>query len=315
MSRQHFAAALRAVGPREFRFTASTDQLARDGHILLPSGLQLGNYRKNPIVLWQHNPAQPVARCTQIGVVDGELRGTAVFAPLGTTPQADEVCGLVKSGVVTALSIGFDPIDAEPLDPKKPRGGLRISRAELLGISLVSVPADTGALITERNYMRATRGLPADVTAHMIRAREVVDEAARHLSDARLYHERGEDRLTERSHRNIDRCLRDAQACFRRLADAGMAADIEATSKAQNSDGKGYGTSDGGRGALSLAQRQARARELAGPLTPAKRYADFVRLSRGGALVSDGGPAGTERIRQFEWRRGKLYRNALYASG
>ena len=138
MTRQHFPATLRAVGPREFKFIGSTDQLARDGHILLPSGLQLANYRANPIVLWQHNAAQPVARCTQIGIIEGELRGTAEFPPLGTTALADEVCGLVKSGVVSGLSIGFDIIDAEPLDPRKPRGGLRITRSELLECSLVS---------------------------------------------------------------------------------------------------------------------------------------------------------------------------------
>jgi hypothetical protein len=88
-------------------------------------------------------------------------------------------------------------------------------------------------------------------------------------------------------------------------------ADIEATSKAQNSDGMGYGTSDGGRAALTLAHRQQRARELAPPLTPARRYEDFVRLSAC-ENVGDGGAVGCARVRRNEELRRKLYIAAMY---
>jgi HK97 family phage prohead protease len=305
MTRQHFPATLRAVGPREFKFTASTDQLARDGHVLLPSGLQLGNYRRNPIILWQHNPAQPVARCTQIGVVDGELRGTAEFAPLRTTALADEVCGLVKSGVVSSLSIGFDPIEAEPLDRKKPRGGQRISRADLLEISLVSLPADTGAMITER-YMR-TRSLPADVSAQMIRASEAVEEASRHHWDLGRHLARGDEEAAAQCHRRLGQCLDRAQRCFRSLGGV-----QEGVKDIQTSGGVGesHGTANG-RAGLSYAMRQARARELAGPLTMLKRYEDFVRLSAC-ENVGDGGAVGCARIRKNEELRRKLYIAAQY---
>ena len=96
--------------------------------------MQLGDYKHNPILLWMHDPHNPVARCTQIGVEDGALRGTGQFPPLGTTALADEICGLVKSGVVNAVSVGFEPIDTVPLDPKKPRGGLRILTSSLIEI-------------------------------------------------------------------------------------------------------------------------------------------------------------------------------------
>ena len=111
-------------------------------------GMQLGDYRRNPIILWMHDPHNPVARCTHIGIADGALRGTGQFPPTGTTALADEICGLLKSGVVNAVSVGFEPIDTEPLDPKKPRCGLRILTSSLMEISLVAVGADTNALIT-----------------------------------------------------------------------------------------------------------------------------------------------------------------------
>src|SRR5271157_2488533 len=121
-----------------------------------------------------HSPSSPVARCSSIALVDGEVRGTAEFAPVGTSAAVDEAFGCVKAGVVGAVSVGFDIVDAEPLDAKKgTRGGLHIKRSTLLEISLVSIPADVGALITARAYRSQA------MTSQLIRASEAVDEAAR----------------------------------------------------------------------------------------------------------------------------------------
>lgn len=208
--RQSVAAAIRSVGSRGFRFTAVTARKGRDGHVLIPQGIDLTNYKRVPVVLWQHSAAQPVARCTGLSVIDGELRGSAEFPPAGASDLADEVCALVKSGVVSAVSVGFDILDSEPLDPKQPRGGQRILRSELLEISLVSVPADTGAVITERAHRRS-----AMPTQHLIRASEAVDEASRHHHDLGRHMERGDKRAAAASHRAIGRCLREAQHCLR----------------------------------------------------------------------------------------------------
>jgi hypothetical protein len=119
--RQTFPGSVRSVGEREFKFTAVTAKLGRDGHILEPAGVDLSEYRKVPVVLWQHAPTSPIARCSSIALVDGEVRGTAEFAPAGTSAAVDEAFGCVKSGVVGAVSVGFDIVDATPLDPKKGR--------------------------------------------------------------------------------------------------------------------------------------------------------------------------------------------------
>ena len=39
--RQTFPGSVRSVGEREFKFTAVTAKLGRDGHILEPSGVKL----------------------------------------------------------------------------------------------------------------------------------------------------------------------------------------------------------------------------------------------------------------------------------
>lgn len=152
---RYYAGGLEPLGDREVGVIAATSQLARDGHVLVPSGIDLSAYRGNPIVLWQHDVAMPVGVSTAIGVDgNGDLAARIAFAPEGTSSVADEVCALVKGGIVRGVSVGFDPKDVEPLDPGKPRGGQRITAAELLEISFCSVPVDTGASVVARSLGR-----------------------------------------------------------------------------------------------------------------------------------------------------------------
>lgn len=153
MTMQRLIASAQDLGEREVGVIAATNELARDGHVLEPSGINLANYRKNPIVLFGHDIEQPIAACTAIAVENGSLAGRIQFAPPGVSARADEICGLTKAGILSGISIGFDILEAEPLDPAKgTRGGLHITQSELLEISVVSVPADTGAGIVARSF-------------------------------------------------------------------------------------------------------------------------------------------------------------------
>lgn len=148
--RKLIRAQINALGEDEVEVVMSTAALARDGHILLPQGCQLDNYRANPIVLWSHDPDKPVGNAENVAVGAAQISARVKFAPAGISATADEIRGLTKAGVIRAVSVGFDPIEMEPLDPKQPRGGQRISAWELLELSFVSVPADTGAVVTAR---------------------------------------------------------------------------------------------------------------------------------------------------------------------
>lgn len=76
---------------------------------------------------------------------------------------------LVKSGIIRGVSIGFDAQESEPLDPRNPRGGQRITRSEMLECSFVSVPADTGATVVARSYSAGTFQGLAPLPAEAIR--------------------------------------------------------------------------------------------------------------------------------------------------
>lgn len=138
------------LGPREVRVTCSTDTVDRAGEVIDQGGIDLSEFALNPILLWSHDPAQPIGTVTRIGVVGGKLQALVEFAPAGISHKADEICGLVKAGIVKTVSVGFDVDDMEPMDPKQPRGPQRYLRIRLLELSFVSIPCNPEAIVVER---------------------------------------------------------------------------------------------------------------------------------------------------------------------
>jgi HK97 family phage prohead protease len=119
------------------------------GDILEPWGAELDDFRRNPICLAQHDVNRPVARCTSIKVDGDKIPALIEFPAEGVSELADEYCRLYKSGILSAVSVGFVPIDWQPL----PRGGRRYTSWTMLELSLVSLPANPHALVIERTLV------------------------------------------------------------------------------------------------------------------------------------------------------------------
>ena len=243
MIRAAVPAQVAALGEGEVEVVISTAALARDGHILEPTGCDLTNYRANPVVLWQHNPDQPVGRATDV-VVDGDrIRARITFAPDGISAKADEVRGLVKTGIVSGISVGFDVLDGTPLDPKKPRGGQRFTRWELLECSFCSVPVDPGAAVTARAetqetltmdepQTRAGKTLSAankqrldDAADHLERALDRHKAVGDHLDGIKAQTDGADEEAADQhedagdAHRALGRSLKAVKRCLRAVLD------------------------------------------------------------------------------------------------
>jgi HK97 family phage prohead protease len=127
-------------------FVLSDETVDRYGDIVEASGWVLTNFRKNPIALFGHSSAFPIGKWTNIRIEGGKLIARLQLAARGTSARIDELISLVEQGILRAVSVGFRPLESEPIDEKKPYGSRRFKKQELLECSLVSVPANPSAL-------------------------------------------------------------------------------------------------------------------------------------------------------------------------
>lgn len=128
-----------------FTFVMSTAAKDRQGDVVEQDWV-LRNFLKNPIALWAHDSDVPIGVWEDVRVEGGKLLGRLVLAAKGTSEFIDTLRSLIEQRIIRAVSVGFMPGKAVPLDKDKPWGGLRLSQNELLETSPVSVPANAEAL-------------------------------------------------------------------------------------------------------------------------------------------------------------------------
>ena len=118
-----------------FKFIASTPAVDRQGESIDQNGWELDNFLLNPVLLWCHDYSQP-----PVGVIDsvvkenGNLVISGRFAP---TDFAQQIRKLYDLKMINAVSVGFIP---------KEMVGNVVTKAELLEVSVVLVPANAQAL-------------------------------------------------------------------------------------------------------------------------------------------------------------------------
>lgn len=146
---------------RVVRFVASDETPDRVGDVIEVAGWNLTNYKANPVVLWGHdsNDRPPIGRAVNVRRGVGPsgraaLLASIEFAPAEAHEFADSVYQLTKAGYLNAVSVGFMPRSTKDITDKErqelgmPNYGLYYDSADLLEISVVSVPANPSALIT-----------------------------------------------------------------------------------------------------------------------------------------------------------------------
>lgn len=116
---------------------ATTDRV---GDIVVAEAWKKGglvNFKKNPIILFNHNYSRPIGKAVDIEPSDNGLKLKAKISK-----AASDVVDLIKDGVLGTFSVGFMIKEADYIEET---GGLKITDAELLEVSVVSVPAHQDA--------------------------------------------------------------------------------------------------------------------------------------------------------------------------
>jgi len=152
-------------------FVLSDDSTDRMGDTIQPSGWDLTAFRQNPIALWAHASSRPIGTWADVRVAGKKLLGKLKFATEGTSTLIDELRSLVEQRVLRTVSVGFTPLEAEPIrDIDGRMTGWNFIKQELLEVSLVAVPANPNAIAVARSMnlsdaaqMLAFAALPEEI--------------------------------------------------------------------------------------------------------------------------------------------------------
>ena len=124
-------------------FILSDESVDRMGDVIRADGWDLASFKKNPVALFGHSHDQILGVWENVRVEGKKLLGRLKLAKPGTSELVDTVRSLIDQRILKAVSVGFQPIEAEP---RKSGGGYDFIKSALHEVSVVSVPANPNAL-------------------------------------------------------------------------------------------------------------------------------------------------------------------------
>lgn len=129
-------------------FIVTKDIVDRDSERVLPLGAILDNFKKNPIMFYNHMRWDGgIGTWDNIKVSDGEI---SMFGYISdSTEYSKEKLGLVKDGVIRTASMGFRPKKWSDDTKDKLEGqlGVTILEYEVIEVSITDVPANPEAVM------------------------------------------------------------------------------------------------------------------------------------------------------------------------
>lgn len=125
----------------------SDDTLDRHGDRVNPKGWELENFKKNPVILLNHDyEGLPIAKAIDVKRRENKLTFDIQFSK--TYDKAVTTFNLIKENILNAWSVGF-----LVLEWGKSGDEFTINKQELLELSLVTVPANPNALSDSQKAM------------------------------------------------------------------------------------------------------------------------------------------------------------------
>lgn len=135
--------------------TISSSRVNSYGGRVLTEGIDLTQFKRNPILLWMHNrpwrgtkeEVLPLGRVDNLRIDGDSLIGTPVF------DETDDFCKQIKAkwdaGTLKMVSPGFDVIELSD-DPQHILPGQRratVTKSKLIEVSIVDIGANDDALV------------------------------------------------------------------------------------------------------------------------------------------------------------------------
>lgn len=175
---------------------ASVPTVDRDRDRIMPLGIDLNNFRKNPLMFFGHNYRDPwavIGTAAEINLSADSFRvRPELREPVNESDPMHIISALWNQNILRAASIGFIPKKGKPNE----FGGTDFEEIELLEISIVPLPANQDALRLAIKGLSDESQLVSDVIFHEV-ANEVLRPIDLHAKRGRVLSASNEKKIRD----------------------------------------------------------------------------------------------------------------------
>jgi hypothetical protein len=150
-------------------FVLTDDTLDRHSERILPEGMDLKDFRKNPVMFYNHmrsgrgffgneDGPSPIGVWKNIRRANGQIKADAYIHT--TDDFAMKIGGKIEDGIIRGASVGVEvlAVSDAPEDKVKGQKGYTITKSSMLEASVVDIPANSKALKIEKTYADKAAG-------------------------------------------------------------------------------------------------------------------------------------------------------------
>lgn len=133
------------------RVRITNDSLNSYGTRVLTSGMGIGQYERNPVLLYQHNRGQVIGYVKDIRVENNEVTGELMF---DCASELSQRCKKqFEFGSLRMVSVGIDVLETSEAKEHLVQGQTRatITKSKLFEVSLVDIGANDDAIVLHKD--------------------------------------------------------------------------------------------------------------------------------------------------------------------
>lgn len=133
------------------RVRITNDSLNSYGTRVLTSGMEISQYERNPVLLYQHNRGQVIGYVKDIRVENNEVTGELMF---DCASELSQRCKKqFEFGSLRMVSVGIDVLETSEAKEHLVQGQTRatITKSKLFEVSLVDIGANDDAIVLHKD--------------------------------------------------------------------------------------------------------------------------------------------------------------------